>query len=167
MNNTNNISLYYNNLIDKTKLPENCVIFYCNRYNIDKLPILNDYLEILDCSNNILQYLPVNLPYFLTELICSYNKIIELPELPYLIRKLWCNNNLLSYLPFLHNGMKYLYCNNNKITELPELPKLKSLWCQNNNIKFISSYNYEIIKNIEYPLLHGNPVYSTYINCNI
>jgi hypothetical protein len=56
---------------------------------------------------------------------------------------------------------KNYICNNRKLTELPELPDgLDNLCCVNNNIKYLSQHNCEVIKNIKISCfgILGNPI---------
>ena len=67
----------YDNLMDKTELPDNTTIFICIYRGLTELPILNNILKCLYCYNN---------------------KLVELPELPQLIKQLYCTNNNIKYL---------------------------------------------------------------------
>lgn len=72
----------------------------------------------------------------LTELNCSDNELIELPELPETLLILECSDNYLETLPRLPKSLEKLWCENNRIESLPELPKsLKTMICKNNLIK--------------------------------
>ncbi len=85
--------------------------------------------------------------------------LTKLPELPNNIKQLHCYRNKLIYLPALPNKLIFLDCGYNKLTELPELPEtLSGLWCENNNIKYLSQHNCEVIKNIHNLNILDNPV---------
>jgi len=138
----------YNNLVDKSKIPDDASSFNCYWANLSKLPELPIILQYLICSHNKLVELP-KLPDGLKNLGCIYNNLTELPELPKSIIGLNCYNNKLVELPELPDGLKNLDCGNNKLVELPKLPiNIAILRFAGNNIKYLSPHNCSVIKNI-------------------
>ena len=122
---------------------------------------IEDYLNSLplstteiDVSNKGLTYLP-DLSRFkqLTLLICSYNRLRQLPPLNDTLKQLDCFHNFLTELPTLNNNLQKIHCSYNLLTELPDLnDNLTVLYCSynqltklpplNNNLKFLNcSYN--------------------------
>ena len=98
-----------------------------------------------------------------TELLCSTNRLISLPELPSTLLFLDCSINCLTYLPDQGQGLppnlkklncsynqltvlcttdqglpstlEELFCYSNQLTSLPKLPStLKGLYCSNNQL---------------------------------
>jgi len=127
----------YKDLPDKTQIPIDAAIFYCNHCKLDKIPKLH---------------------YGLRYLCCTRNNLTELPELPITLEELGCEENKLTALPELPARLVRLICNHNNLTFIPELPVgLKELWCHYNNIGYLSPYNCQVIKNIELQILN-NPV---------
>ena len=60
-----------------------------------------------------------------------------------------CNHEYISELPELPSRLTQLYCCFNNIADLPELPSgLEVLYCSYNPIKYITSYNYNLMKKI-------------------
>ncbi len=100
---------YYNDLIDKNIIPDDCEILICRNNNIIELPVLPDGLTTLFCRNNNIIELPV-LPDGLIKLYCYNNNIIELPELPSGLIILYCYNNPIKYItPNNYKIMKNIY----------------------------------------------------------
>ena len=99
------------------------------------------------CSFNKLHELPL-LPRC-RSLSCDFNELIELPLLPR-CERLTCKNNQLVRLPDLLKCIS-LNCKNNRLISLPDLPLCKTLNCINNahlsnipylpNCKSINSFN--------------------------
>jgi Leucine-rich repeat (LRR) protein len=117
---------HYDDLVDKTQIPDDCSIYRSNVNSTYQLPKLPSGLKELYCYKNMLEDLP-DLPSGLTLLICRINYLSELPKLP--------------------DGLKSLDCERNKIVELPELPSgLTFLDCSKNPIKCITQENYNIMK---------------------
>jgi len=84
-----------------------------------------------------------------TEFYCDRCNLTELPELPRTLKELICYCNRLTELPELPRTLKELICYCNYFTELSELHiGIEKLWIDNNNIKYLSYDNCNIIKNI-------------------
>jgi Leucine-rich repeat (LRR) protein len=91
--------------------------------------------------------------------------LIELPDLPDELELLWCYNNNLTYIPELPKSLLMLRCNDNKLIELPELPEsLEYLDGDNNNIKYLSPVNCQMIKIINEVYLKNNPLTSDFMD---
>jgi Leucine-rich repeat (LRR) protein len=132
----------YNDLVDKTKIPDDTMHFNCSFRKLSVIPELSKLklLLTLECRENNLTELP-ELPQSLLWLYCCYNQLTELPELSQKLVTLWCSHN--------------------DLTELPELPtKLNMFCCSNNNIKYLSHHNCQVIKNLKYS---ENPVVAVII----
>jgi Leucine-rich repeat (LRR) protein len=69
----------------------------------------------------------------------SYNKMIQVIDIPYFnsIIYLDCSFCNLGILPILPTSLKHLRCFKNNLTELANLPNLISLYCGNNDLKYI------------------------------
>lgn len=148
------MSLYLNidnfKLRELNKFDEILVRIDCQNNFFETLPRLPIGLKFLNCRRNILNRLP-ELPLSLINLSCDFNKLVYLGEyLPDSIIWISCRNNLLVELPnLLNTKLLYLNCGNNYLCQIPELPSdLVELWCNDNPIKFISSRNQTIIRNI-------------------
>ena len=125
-------STYYFNLIDDYKNTniDNITKFYCIGKKLYHLPELPITLKYLNCQFNYLTMLPSILPYNLEILYCSDNYLTGLPQI----------------LPL---SIKLLNCSKNYLTELPELPpEITQFICFNNNIKYLSLHNANIINNL-------------------
>ena len=83
--------------------------YNCKGENLTELPILNDDIEYLDCSDNQITELPLRLPSNLKYLYCQNNKLTRLPELP---KSIICVN-----------------CCGNKIENYPEKGSIKEFYC--------------------------------------
>jgi hypothetical protein len=132
------------------ELPEPLRVLNCWGNKLATLPeVLPKYLIELYCSDNILIALPA-LPKYLEILTCNNNRLTELPELPSVtLIELYCLHNELQYIPALSEYMETFDCSYNKLVELPELPcTIEHLECNNNNIKYLSRNNIEVITNI-------------------
>ena len=106
----------YQDLEDKTKIPDDCSVFNCRKCNLEELPELPKLLIELLCSVNNLTLLP-KLPNRLIQLECHSNKLIELPELPMTLKELMCKNNNIKYLSpnnceIMKNGCELTVLNN-------------------------------------------------------
>ena len=51
---------WYEDLADKTKIPDDTTEFYCWSYNLNALPELPDKLEVLDSTWNNIKYLSLH-----------------------------------------------------------------------------------------------------------
>ena len=142
-------------------LPSSLKYLACYTNNLKYLPNLPSLLEFLECYENPLIEIP-ELPENLYMLHSYSTYIKEYPSLPSKLINFSCGNDsmtnpdeseiisqvqqLPSYLP---KTLEIFECDYNNLTELPELTdKLYLFNCRNNPIKFISHYNYEIIKNM-------------------
>lgn len=116
-------------------------------------------LKYLDCSNNLLDMLPVlpstlttllmesnsitelnNLPPTIETIMCSDNEIIKIPDvLPQTLIRLCCAANNLHKLPeTLPNNLAVLDCSYNRLENINMLPKsLITLNCSNNKLKIL------------------------------
>ena len=71
-------------------------------------------------------------------MICSYNKLISLPELPESLNELDCSYNIIKSLPELPKGVKGINCNFNNLKNLPK----SLIHCR--NLSYIWYYGNEI-----------------------
>jgi uncharacterized repeat protein (TIGR01451 family) len=78
-------------------------------------------LQILDCSNDSLYYIP-SLPNGIVVLFCQHNNLSSLPPLPDSLETLYCFFNQLNILPALPQSLYFLDCSNNNLDSLPLLP---------------------------------------------
>jgi Leucine-rich repeat (LRR) protein len=72
----------------------------------------------------------------LTTLICSRNKLIELPQLPPSLKILWCSNNQLTVLPEIPISLNLLLCDNNPLiypTTIIDLQEIRKIQAENLN----------------------------------
>ena len=99
------------------------------------LPILPISIKHLDCSNNSISEI---IPYpNLRTLICSMNKITQIPSFDKL-KKLKCDHNNLTLIsPNLM--LENLDCSHNKLKKLPSIKHVKILDCSFNNLTTIIS----------------------------
>jgi hypothetical protein len=122
---------------------------------LTSLPILNENLKILYCSNNQLTCLP-SLNESLEELNCSNNQLTCLPILNENLQILNCSNNQLTCLPSLNKHLQILYCSINQLTCLPSLNKnLKVLYYFYNPIYTIIDSDNLIIIEIKIKILYN------------
>lgn len=121
--------------------PDNLLSISCSYTNILELPPLPFKLVKLNCSDNVIQNIPI-LPKTLRELICYRCQLTELPELPTGLVILKCECNYIKYLPAkLPEKLKILECYSNSLTTLPKLPSsLRTLKCSCNNISLIKKF---------------------------
>jgi hypothetical protein len=123
------------------KLPRTLKIFHCDSNRLKKLPKLNDSLEMLFCTYNILYVLPQlnkNLKY----LVCTSNNLKKIPKLNKKLTTLICDYNEITFIESFNDNLEYINCNNNKLKIIPHLNnKLVSLKCRDNNIKEILNFN--------------------------
>lgn len=110
--------------------PDNTIneTFNCSYQNLDNL----DMSQIMNVPT------PINIK----NLICSNNKIDELPELlPKSLQTFDCSNNNLNDLSecIFPNSLKTLICSNNKMTNLPnKWPELlETLYCSDNRLRYL------------------------------
>ena len=139
---------------------------------INSLPL---DIEIIDVSNKKLTFIP-DLSRFtkLTHLICSGNKLTQLPPLNNELRHLNCSDNLLTKLPQLNKNLKFLTCENNKLTELPSLinTKLTGLKCNSNKLTQLPPLNNELLhlncdsNNIKYLPNLSHSLFTLYFKYN-
>lgn len=93
-----------------------------------------DNLLNLDCSYNLLTYLP-NLPSTLTHLDCRINQLNYLPNFPNTLTQLICYGNQLTSLPNLPPNLVHLDCDYNSLTSVPLIPNsIQSINCSYNYI---------------------------------
>lgn len=122
-----------NNAINKIVNISNKVYeVVCKNNKFTTLDFINDLpgLQKLDCSNNLLVYLPAI--QSLEILICNKNNLESVAPMNRL-KKMVCKYNKItniSNFPVL----ELLECDNNMINTISNLPKLKFLWCPNNQI---------------------------------
>jgi hypothetical protein len=91
-------------------------------------------LTDLLCSNNQLLNLP-ELPNTLNNLYCYNNKLSSLPKLPNTLINFNCSKNKLLSLPLIPSTLTYLDCSCNQLSSLPELPHtLTELICCKNKL---------------------------------
>jgi len=130
------MSIYLENISDITGIQyfDRLELLDCSQNQITFLPPLPQFLVTLNCSLNDITYLP-DLPIFLTNLNCSMNQITSLPSLPVNLIGLDCQVNKISILPSLPSEMMFLICGYNNIKIMPPLPlTLLRFYCNNNQL---------------------------------
>ena len=86
-------------------------------------------LSLLDCSRNLLVFLPDLSGMSLTRLWCRRNDLIVLPDLPSTLEVFHCDDNELTWLPDLSqmNNLREIGCTLNSLTSLPDLSGFNNL----------------------------------------
>jgi len=129
-NKLENLFISNNNLIKIPNLVK-CVSllnFVCNFNNLVELPIFNNNLESLYITNNNLIYLnDISYLHNLKSIDISFNNILELynKDLNFqYLTEFICSYNKIEILPNFINciNLNILICNNNNIVNLPRLP---------------------------------------------
>ena len=82
------------------------------------LPVLPDFLDEFDCSNNKLTTIP-SLPLNLINLVCENNLLSSLPTLPNSLNLIRCRYNPINCLPLLPYGLQYVFISNTNIVCRP------------------------------------------------
>ncbi|AQN68343.1 hypothetical protein [Saudi moumouvirus] len=144
-----------------------CKQLYINDTGIENINLnYCPYLEILDCSNNLLKKIEGG--NNLIEINIQDNNINTVPVWPKLLR-LMANNNVINFLD-TYPELIFITISYNKLQQINDQPKLKKIIANNNNIikignvpnlKFIDlSYNkiklLEMPINCKYAYLHFN-----------
>lgn len=148
----------FNLLTSLPPFPTNMSAVYVNDNKLTSLPNLTPNINVLDCSNNYITYLPdirnLNIldcshnnltqifenPSLITSTTlssvdCRFNKISSVPFIPRFLKGFYCSNNNLSTFPSNWQSLEALDCSFNNLTALPtNLPKLTTLICSNNQI---------------------------------
>lgn len=124
------------NLARLPTLPQTLATISCCACNLVELPTLPDTLTDLLCDDNVIEWLPDELPTGLQYLSCETNAITSLPpNLPSKLRFLRCGHNSITQLPPLPITLEYLNCDHNLLTWLPELPDgIQQVHCANNKL---------------------------------
>jgi Leucine-rich repeat (LRR) protein len=106
------------------KYPYDVTNLWLERRNIIGVLDLGAFSKLtnLNCSYNKIVQL-CNLPNCLIELNCSHNQIVQLDNLPDSLTTIKCSHNRMMDLEKLPNSLVYLDCSENKITKLNNIPK--------------------------------------------
>lgn len=119
---------------------------YCQDNNLATISIINNpNLEVLNCANNQLTVLPLSKSVSMTYLNCANNQITRLTLTNTTnLETCICANNKISIITNLKNctKLKTFWCQENELTDfaLADLT-LESLICNDNKITAITSYN--------------------------
>jgi Leucine-rich repeat (LRR) protein len=125
-------------------------------YGIEDLTGIEEFtaLEVLICSDNLLNNIDVSALVLLTELNCSSNRLknLDISDL-IAIENLNCADNRLSTLDVSNNiALKFLLCSSNQITELitnSEIDEdLLMLDCSNNQLINLEVSQFEKLNNL-------------------
>lgn len=101
---------------------DNLELLNCANNALTFIPSLPPSIRMLECNNNQLTLLPP-LPEELQVLICYYNQITSLqPDLPDSLEMLYCSANQITNIPPMTSKMHFLSIGGNPLVSLPALP---------------------------------------------
>ncbi len=119
-------------------LPTTLSKLLCKACQLRRLGNIPENIYMINCSGNVLYYLPPLHHTRLNALFCSANQLREIPKLPPTLECLYCYHNSLKRLPKFPPNMTDLSCGNNAIRELPEIPeKMQNIYCGHNMLTSI------------------------------
>jgi len=104
------------------KLPNYVEVIICRQsFYLEEIRNLPECLRILDCGRSVVRFIG-KLPHYLDQLVCDNTNIQELPLLPYDLRHLDCTNCNVGSINGNINSIETLKIAGTRIQKLPHLP---------------------------------------------